>query len=152
MCIRDSYWRYYYNIPNWKVITVDPDVDMLHRAMVIEIQASDFRYAADEKQHNLNIARFDNGTLNPRGYVYYENVSIDDECRHANVAPDIELVGKVLQHFMNECRDQLDYQSKNQVILPYISFDKMESQYYQYVTWLNCAIYSSNEYLIGNLP
>jgi len=145
----NDYWRYYYNIPNWKVITVDPDVDMIHRAMVIEIQASDFRYAADDKQHQLNIARFDNGTLNPRGYVYYENVSIDDECRHANVAPDIELVGKVLQHFMNECRDQLDYQSKNQVILPYISFDKMESQYYQYVTWLNNAIKSSNEYLIG---
>ena len=145
----DQYWRYYYNLPGWKVITVDPDVEMLHRAMVIEIQASDFRYPADDNKHQLNIGRFDNGTMNPRGYVYYENVSIDDKCRHANVAPDIELVGKVLQHFMNECRDQLEYQSENTVILPYISFDKMESQYYQYITWLNKAIKESNEYLIG---
>ncbi len=146
----DQYWRYYYNLPEWKVITVDPDVDMLYRAMIIEIQASGFRFGVDnESKHQLNIARFDNGTINPRGYVYYENVSIDEKCRHANVAPDMELVAKVLEHFMNECEDQLEYQKEKRVILPYISFDKMESQYYQYVTWLNNAIKESNEYLIG---
>ena len=145
----DQYWRYYYNLPGWKVITVDPDVEMMQRAMIIEIQASNFRFAAEDKQHQLSITHFDNGTKTPRGYVYYENVSIDDKCRHANVAPDPELIGKVLSHFMNDCKDQLEYQSKNRVVLPYISFDKMDSQYYQYVTWLNNAIKSSNEYLIG---
>ncbi len=145
----DNYWRYYYNLPNWKVFTVDPDVDMLHRAMVIEVQASGFRYATDEASHMLNLAHSHNGTMSERGYVYYENLSIDKKCRHANVAPDIDLIGKVLMHFMNECKDQLEYQSENRVILPYMSFDKMESQYYQYVTWLNNAIQESNEYLIG---
>lgn len=144
-----DYWRYYYNLPNWKVITVDPDVDMLQRAMVIEIQASDFRYAADDKQHQLNIGRFDNGTMSERGYVYYENVSIDKECRHANIAPDIELVGKVLQHFMNECNEQLDYHYENRITLPYISFDKMDSSHYEYIRWLNNAIKSVNELQIG---
>lgn len=145
----DQYWRYYYNLPGWKVITVDPDVEMMQRAMIIEVQASNFRFAADERQHQLSITHFDNGTKTPRGYVYYENVSIDDKCRHANVAPDPELIGKVLSHFMNDCKDQLEYQRENRVLLPYISFDKMESQYYQYVTWLNDAIKKSNEYLIG---
>lgn len=134
-----EYWRYYYNLPNWKVITVDPDVDMMHRAMIIEIQASTFTFPADN-QGQLNLARYDNGTMSERGYIYYKNVSINDECRHANVAPDMELVGKVLQHFMNECEDNLDYQRENIVTIPYISFDKMDSQWYQYISWLNNAI------------
>ena len=144
----DNYWRYYYNLPNWKVFTVDPDVDMIHRAMIIEVQASEFQYTP-ETQQQLNNMYFMNGTKSERGYVYYQNVSIDSKCRHANVAPDIELIGKVLTHFMNDCKDQLDYQKEKRVILPYIAFDKMESQYYQYVTWLNNAIRDSNEYLIG---
>ena len=143
-----DYWRYYYNLPGWKVITVDPDVDMMHRAMIIEVQASGFTYPASQ-QHNLNINKFTNGTQSERGYVYFENVSIDEECRHANVAPDIELVGKVLQHFMNVCKGDLDYVMEHRVTMPYISFDTMDSKYHAYVTWLNNAIKSSNEYLIG---
>jgi len=135
-----DYWRYYYNLPGWKVITVDPDVDMLHRAMIIEIQASDFRYAGSDKQHNLNIRQYSNGTMSERGYVYFENVSIDEECRHANVAPDIELVGKVLEHFMNECKGDLDYVMEHRVMMPFISFDTADSEWYKYITWLNKAI------------
>ena len=144
-----DYWRYYYNLPGWKVITVDPDVDMLQRAMVIEIQASDFRYASEANKHNLNIQQYSNGTMSERGYVYFENVSIDKECRHANVAPDIELVGKVLEHFMNECKGDLDYVMEHMVRMPYISFDVADSKWYKYITWLNKAIASSNELQIG---
>lgn len=135
----DNYWRYYYNLPNWKVFTVDPDVDMIHRAMIIEVQASEFRYTP-ETQQELNSMQFMDGGVSERGYVYYENVSIDDECRHANVAPDVELIGKVLKHFMAECEGDLDYVMEHRVIMPYISFDKMEHQWYSYVSWLNNAI------------
>ena len=40
--------------------------------------------------------------MTERAYTYYENIAIDQECRHATVAPDIELVGKVLKYFMLE--------------------------------------------------
>ena len=135
----NDYWRYYYNLPNWKVFTVDPDVDMIHRAMIIEVQASEFRYTP-ENQQQLNSMKFMNGTISERGYTYFENVSIDKDCRHANVAPDIELVGKVLKHFMNECKGDLDYVMEHRVMVPFISFDKMDSQWYSYITWLNNAI------------
>ncbi len=135
----DDYWRYYYNMPFWRVITVDPDVDMLHRSMVIEVAANEFRYATEDS-NSLTLTRHDNGTMSERSYNYYENVSIDDNCRKATVAPDMELIGKVLQYFMDECEGDLDYHMENRVIMPYFSFDKFESQYYKYLKWLNDAI------------
>ena len=126
-------------MPFWQVITVDPDVDMLHRSMVIEVAANEFRYATEDS-NSLTLTRHDNGTMNERSYNYYENVSIDYNCRKATVAPDMELIGKVLQYFMDECKGDLDYHMENRVIVPYLSFDKFESQWYKYIQWLNNAI------------
>lgn len=135
----DDYWRYYYNMPFWRVITVDPDVDMLYRSMVIEVQANEFRYATNH-DNSLTHTIFENGTHVERSYNVYENVSIDENCRRASVAPDIELIGKVLQYFIDECEGDLDYHMQSRVIMPYLAFDKFESQYYKYLQWLNDAI------------
>ena len=75
-----------------------------------------------------------------RAYTYYENIAIDQECRHATVAPDIELVGQVLKYFMEHCEGDRDFVMKNRIIMPYLSFDKFESQWYQYLLWLNDMI------------
>lgn len=134
-----DYWRYYYNMPFWQVITVDPDRDMLERAMVITIAANEFRYVT-EHSNELVLTRHDNGTMSERSYTYYENVAIDQECRHATVAPDIELVGKVLKYFMEHCEGDRDFVMENRVIMPYLGFDKFETQWYKYVDWLNKMI------------
>ena len=134
-----DYWRYYYNMPFWQVITVDPDNDMLERAMVITIAANEFRYVT-EHSNELVLTKFENGTMTERAYTYYENIAIDQECRHATVAPDIELVGKVLKYFMEHCEGDRDFVMENRIIMPYLSFDKFESQWYQYLVWLNDMI------------
>ena len=134
-----DYWRYYYNMPFWQVITVDPDNDMLERAMVITVAASEFRYVT-EHSNELVLTKFENGTMTERAYTYYENIAIDQECRHATVAPDIELVGQVLKYFMEHCEGDRDFVMKNRIIMPYLSFDKFESQWYQYLLWLNDMI------------
>ena len=134
-----DYWRYYYNMPFWQVITVDPDNDMLERAMVITVAASEFRYVT-EHSNELFLTKFENGTMTERAYTYYENIAIDQECRHATVAPDIELVGQVLKYFMEHCEGDRDFVMKNRIIMPYLSFDKFESQWYQYLLWLNDMI------------
>ena len=131
-----DYWRYYYNMPFWQVITVDPDVDMLQRAMVIDVAANEFRYATDH-QNDLVLTKYENGTMSQRSYTYYENISIDDECRHATVAPDMELIGKVLKYFMEHCEGDRDFFMENRVIMPYLSFDKFDSQHYKFLKWLN---------------
>jgi len=134
-----DYWRYYYNMPFWQVITVDPDHDMLERAMVITVAANEFRYATDH-QNDLVLTRHDNGTMSQRSYTYYENVAIDQECRHATVAPDIDLIAKVLKYFMEHCEGDRDFVMENRVIMPYFAFDKFESQWYKYIEWLNKMI------------
>ena len=134
-----DYWRYYYNMPFWQVITVDPDNDMLERAMVITVAASEFRYVT-EHSNELVLTKFENGTMTERADTYYENIAIDQECRHATVAPDIELVGQVLKYFMEHCEGDRDFVMKNRIIMPYLSFDKFESQWYQYLLWLNDMI------------
>ncbi len=41
---------------------------------------------------------------------------------------------------MAECEGDLDYVMEHRVTMPYISFDKMEHQWYSYISWLNNAI------------
>ena len=49
----------------------------------------------------------------------------------------MELIGKVLKYFMEHCEGDRDFFMENRVIMPYLSFDKFDSQHYKFLKWLN---------------
>ena len=133
-----NYWKYYMQLPGWKVITVDPDADMMDRAMLIEIQASHFSYIENmggrDKTSSFVQAGLLNSTSN-QGYYKWEDVKVYDTCRHAIVAPDTEQLIHVVNHFLDSCKGEKPEKKVFVGLAPFPSFDKADSMWYKQMKW-----------------
>ena len=99
----DQYWRVYQSIPNWKVITVDPDYQMYQRSMSIEIQPRNF-YVTDtmgSTDKTKSYGKFNNST---ETYVrIHEGIVVYEECRKAIVEPDMDSIRELVSYFASNC-------------------------------------------------
>ena len=94
-----NYWNYYEQIPNWKIITVDPDAKMMQKGMLIEIAPIDV----------VGKPHIETGTNFEKNEIYMEyDILINKECSHATVSPDIEIIGQAISQFINDCKDPLN--------------------------------------------
>ena len=103
-----EYWKYYEQIPTWKVITVAPsDGEIYNKATVITVAPNPVTYisppGAKEPSDVQGSVDF---RLNER-YVWYD-IYVDRYCETVLVSPDVAIVEKALQHVMKACKDPYD--------------------------------------------
>ena len=86
-------------MPNWKIITVDPDAKMMQKGMLIEIAPNDV----------VGKPKIGTGTNFEKNEIYLEyDILINKQCSHATVSPDIEIITQAVSQFMNDCKDPLN--------------------------------------------
>ena len=103
-----NYWKFYESVPNWKIITVDPDREMYFRAMSVEIQASYFTSpigSGTDKSESIDQTGDESVITINDGIMIYE------DCRRAIVAPDFEKITQALGHFISNCEPEPTWQS-----------------------------------------
>jgi len=94
-----NYWNYYQQLPNWKIITVDPDAHLMTKGMLIEITAHHLKLKPDAETG----IDFDENKI----YVQH-GININKTCSHATVSPDMELVGLAVKQFFDRCNNPED--------------------------------------------
>jgi hypothetical protein len=99
-----NHWKFYEQIPWFKVITVDPDVEMQNRGITIVVQSRNFEFVENMGLHDKSPSI--NSTLHER-YVW-SNIKVNRECNHAITSPDLEMIGKAVHHFLSKCDSELD--------------------------------------------
>jgi len=100
-----EYWKYYEQIPNWKIITVIPnDAEIYKKATVITVQAHQVKYVKPPGSKSpTSVQGSINQDLNER-YVWTD-IYVDRYCTKVSVSPDIRFVELALQQVMKECKD-----------------------------------------------
>jgi len=128
-----QYWNYYKALPNWKIITVDPDNEIKQLGVNIIIHPRSFEYLekADStlKNESLNI------TSSER-YVWHD-FKYDKYCSTISIAPTDELLAKAI----NSAWDGCEITTGPEIIpMERTFFNAFESNWYQYTSWLSNAL------------
>jgi hypothetical protein len=139
---KKDYWKYYKQMPNWKIITVEPDFQMYTRSAVIEVQARGFIYAShvgssDKSPSYTPGSIAVNGTITPPTTTIHSDIIIGKKCKHVTVAPDLELITKAVNHLMENCKDK-DSNLSNPITtqLPFLPPQVQDSEAWKYLKWL----------------
>jgi len=122
---------FYDSFPNWILVMVDPDIEFMmdgHTAN-IEIQSRHFQ------------------VMNPFGYktpytgtmTIYDDVKISADCKQVIIAPDIDLINRVLVYVMGNCTGELDLEPNYRIYQPYAQPEWWESPALMYQDWLKKA-------------
>ena len=100
-----EYWKYYEQIPNWKVITVDPADGMIYsKATLITVSPNPVHYISlPGSKDPSNVQESVNMAKNER-YEWYD-IYVDRYCEKVLVSPDVKIVEMALQHVMRACTD-----------------------------------------------
>ena len=100
-----EYWKYYEQIPNWKVITVAPSDGEIHKkATLITISPHTVHYLKPPGAKDpTSIQGSFNLSENER-YEWYD-IYIDRYCEKVMVSPDVRIVEIALQQVMKDCKD-----------------------------------------------
>ena len=97
-----EHWKYYEQLKDWKIIIVDPDISMMQRSATIEVMPTSFTYVENMRTPNKSTSI--NVHENER-YVWHD-VKYSKGCSSAIVAPNIELIADVINHFLTNCKDE----------------------------------------------
>lgn len=100
-----EYWKYYEQIPNWKVITVAPsDGEIYKKATIITISPNAVHYIKPPGAKDPSSVQ---GSFNPLTNERYEwyDIYVDRYCEKVMVSPDVKIVEIALQQVMRDCKD-----------------------------------------------
>ena len=100
-----EYWKYYEQIPNWKVITVAPaDGTIYNKATVITVSPHTVHYLKPPGAKDPTSIQGSFNMLENERYEWYD-IYIDRYCENVMVSPDIAIVEIALQQVMKDCKD-----------------------------------------------
>ena len=100
-----EYWKFYEQIPNWKVITVAPaDGEMYKKSTLITVSPNPVHYIKPPGAKDPTSVQ---GSFNPLSNERYEwyDIYIDRYCEKVMVSPDVKIVEIALQQVMRDCKD-----------------------------------------------
>ena len=100
-----EYWKFYEQIPNWKVITVAPaDGEMYKKSTLITVSPNPVHYIKPPGAKDPTSVQ---GSFNPLSNERYEwyDIYIDRYCENVLVSPDIKIVQIALNQVMKDCKD-----------------------------------------------
>jgi hypothetical protein len=130
-----DHWRYYEQVPEWRVVTVDADPTLFKRGVEIIIQAKDFtvieRAGAQDKS-----ASYDSKTLE---MTTWKNIHVSKKCDSVSVGPDLKAIEAAILHVLNKCTTDLSEFKEVTVKEPTI-IPKEQSAHWQYFQWLKNVI------------
>lgn len=125
-----NYWNYYNQIESWKIITVDPDAEMMKRSSVITIQPSSFTYfeniASQDKTKSID-------NIDHERYVW-KDVKYNQRCSEAMVAPDMELITETINFLLDGCDGELEI--IDTIDIPQTEYNPFDSYHYMYAKWM----------------
>ncbi len=125
-----NHWKYYEQIPWYKVITVDPGVEIDKRGITIVVQPRSFDFVENMGQHDKSPSI--NIDLHER-YIW-SNIKVDKECSHAITSPDMEVIGKAVHHFLVKCNSELDNKRTIEMIpTPFLGKDSPATKYMDWI-------------------
>jgi len=90
-----NHWKFYEQWPGWVILMVDPDTEFINRNYSIIIQSNEFTSLS--LYGNIKLGSFD-GIINT-----YSNVKFSTDCKTTIVAPDMELITRVLSYVITGC-------------------------------------------------
>ncbi len=130
-----DHWRYYEQVPEWRVVTVDADPSLFKRGVEIIVQAKDFtvieRTGAQDKTESYNSETLETTT--------WKNIHVSKKCDSVSVGPDLNTIEAAILHVLNKCTTDLSEFKEVTVKEPTI-IPKEESIHYQYFQWLKDVI------------
>lgn len=141
-----EYWKYYEQVPNWKVITVAPSDGMIYnKATVITVQPNNVHYISlpgskdpSNVQESINMAK------NER-YEWYD-IYVDRYCEKVIVSPDVRIVEIALNQVMKTCKDPYE------TWIPKKTFKLWEHLPFGLPPWMNEMMESVEEVVEEVLP
>ena len=100
-----DHWRYYEQVPSWKVITVIPgDATLLNKATIITVQPNPVTYLTPPGAKDpTSVQGSFNQTINER-YVWHD-IYIDRYCQNVSVSPDVQILERAVAQVMSDCKD-----------------------------------------------
>ena len=123
---------FYDSFPNWILVMVDPDIEFM----------------TDGGTANIEIQSRGFNVMHPFGYkmphivgamAVYEDVKISNDCKQIIIAPDIDLINRVLVYVMGNCTGELDLEPNYRISQPYAEPEWWESPALMYQEWLKKA-------------
>ena len=115
----ENHWLYYEQLPNWKIITVDPHPYLMAKGMVIDVAPMTVK-----KVHLPSVAKDCDDPDKAEGCEYdvQYDVIIDKYCSHASVSPDMKSIGEGIKQLMKSCKyegdDKLGLSWKKLITMP----------------------------------
>ena len=115
----EKHWLYYEQLPNWKIITVDPHPYLMQKGLLIDVAPMTVKSV-----HKPSIAQDCDDPDKAIGCEYdvQYDIVIDKYCGHASVSPDLKSIGEAIKQLMKDCHDEntkeLDLSWKKLITLP----------------------------------
>ena len=135
-----DHWRYYEQVPAWRVVTVDADPSLFKRGVEITIQAKDFvvieRTGATDKTDSYNSDTLEQTT--------WKNIHVSKRCDSVTVGPDMYVIEAAILHVLNKCTTDLS-EFKDVVQREPTIIQKEESAHWQYLKWLSNLVKSLHD-------
>jgi hypothetical protein len=131
----ENHWKWYVDYPT--IIMVDPDVQFKNRNITIEIQARGF-YSFDLYDNRKN-------SWDGRTIITYPDVKFSHDCKTILVAPDMELITRVIGYAATGCVGDFELD-------PNIKYIKKTpkpwtSSYFTYDDWLSSVKENYEKYM-----
>ena len=135
-----DHWKYYEQVPEWRVVTVDADPSLFKRGVEITVQAKDFmvieRAGAADKTASYNSDTLEQTT--------WKNIHVSKKCDSVTVGPDLHTIEAAILHVLNKCTTDLsefkEVVKKEPTIIP-----KEQSAHWQYLKWLSELVKSLHD-------
>jgi len=126
-----DHWKYYEQVPAWRVVTVDADPSLFKRGVEITIEAKDFviieRAGATDKTESYNSNTLEQTT--------WKNIHVNKRCDSVIVGPDMHVIEAAILHVLNKCTTDLS-EFKDVVQNEPTEIKKEESAHWKYLQWI----------------
>ena len=127
----EDHWRYYEQMTETRVVSVDADTALFDRGINITILAKDFTILEDTGRNDKTDS-YNSSTLEQ---TLWKNIHVSDKCDKVTVGPDLKVIEAAILHVLNKCTTDLtEFQETIQhEPTPII---KEDSAQWRYLQWL----------------
>ena len=100
-----EYWKYYEQVPSWKVITVAPsDGEIIGKSTLITVSPNPVHYIKPPGSKDPTSVQGSFNQLTNERYEWYD-IYVDRYCENVLVSPDIKIIEIALNQVMKDCKD-----------------------------------------------
>jgi hypothetical protein len=135
-----EHWKYYEQLTQTKVVSVDADTDLFDRGVNIIIEANDFvvieRAGASDKTDS-----YDSSTLEQ---TTWSNIHVNKKCDTVSVGPDLKVIEAAILHVLNKCTTDIS-EFKITVQNEPTVIPKEQSTHWQYLKWISDLVKSLHD-------